>query len=87
METNKIVMNTLMVILLYFIISIYAIDFKVPLPKWVVVNFHEPYAKVIAYLFVYYLSYHNPIVSLLFAILVIMIHANDVLVIKKYEKI
>lgn len=86
MENNKIVLNMLLIILLYFIICIYSIDVRIPYPKWVIVNFNEPYVKVLVYLFLYFISYYNPIISILLTILLVMLHTNDVLVIKKYEK-
>ena len=86
MENNKIILNMLLIILLYFIICIYSIDVRIPYPKWVIMNFHEPYMKVLIYIVLYITSYYNPIISLLFTIFTIMLHTNDVLVIKKYEK-
>ena len=74
----QLILNTLIATLLYFIICIFALDIKVPYPKSVIVHFHEPYVKLIVYLTLYFVSYYNPIISLLLMMVIVFIHANDV---------
>lgn len=76
--SHQLILNTLIVTLLYFIICIFALDIRVPYPKSVIIHFHEPYVKLIVYLTLYFISYYNPIISLLLMMVIVFIHANDV---------
>ena len=85
--SHQLILNTLIVTLLYFIICIFSLDIRVPYPKSVIVHFNEPYVKLVSYLVIYFVSYYNPIVSMLLMVMVVLIHTNDVEIVKKYEKI
>ncbi len=79
---TSIILNSLIVVVLYFIISIFALDLRIPYPKLLIVKFHEPYIKILVYMCVYLSSYYNPIISLLCLILVVLLHSNDISVLK-----
>lgn len=74
----SLIINTLSVVFLYFVISIFSLDMKIPYPKQVVIMFHEPLSKIVAYLVVFCLASYNPILSILTLILVIFLHDNDI---------
>ncbi len=79
---TSIILNSLIVVVMYFIICIFALDVRIPFPKMFVILFHEPYVKIIVYMSVYLISYYNPVVSLMFLIFVILLHSNDISVLK-----
>lgn len=75
---SRVALNTLLVVVLYFVVSIWALDVRIPFPRWMIVGFREPYIKIAAYLGVYALSYYNPVISILALVMVVMLHSNDV---------
>lgn len=79
---TSIILNSLIVVVLYFMISIFALDVRIPFPKTFIIFFHEPYVKILVYMCVYISSYYNPIISLMFLILVVLLHSNDISVLK-----
>jgi hypothetical protein len=79
----KVILNTIIAVILFLILSVYAVNFTIPWPKDVVVYFEEPIIKAAAYFAVYLTAYYNPVVSVLLLMLVLFLHVNEVMIINK----
>lgn len=77
------ILNTLVAVLLFFFLSIFAIDFTIPFPRQVVVQFQQPVVKMACYILVYLVAYWNPVVSLLALMAVILVHVNEVMILRQ----
>lgn len=75
---HTLVLNSLLVVLLYFVISVFSLDIKIPYPKSLVIVFHEPFVKIVLYMTIFLLASYNPLVSLFALIFVVLMHDNDI---------
>lgn len=73
---NYILLNSIIIIILVFIITLYSFDIHKPYPKTIFIYFNEPYVKFIIYIFLYYISFYNPIIALLSLIIILCIHLD-----------
>lgn len=80
------VLNTLIAILLFFMICIFALDFTIPYPKWMIIYFQMPAVKILVYMVLYFTAYYNPVISLLLMIGALMLHINEVFIISINNK-
>ena len=77
-----VIINTLLIVLIFFGISVYALDIKIPFPQQLVIMFHDPSIKIVFYFGVYLLSFYNPIISMLALVFVVLLHSNDILLLR-----
>lgn len=81
-QTNyKMIINAAILILLYFVISIFSIDIRIPYPKNIIIAFNEDYIKLLSYISIYFIAYYNPIISIVMLIFIVLLHTNHVLVV------
>ncbi len=73
---NYILLNSLIIVILVFIITFYSFDIFKPYPKNIFIYFNEPFVKFIIYLILYYISFYNPIIALLSLIIILCIHLD-----------
>ena len=83
MVTTTVISNTIIVIILFFFIAVYSIDFTIPYPRVLFTYFQLPAVKIMLYMFLYIVAYYNPIVSLLLLIIIVMLHLNETLFVKR----
>lgn len=80
--STTLISNTLVAVLIFFFLAVFAIDFTIPFPRELVMQFQNPAVKLLCYLAVYGVSYWNPVVSLLALMAVVFVHLNEVMIIR-----
>lgn len=73
---EKLIINIIIITLLSFTAAEYSIDMKRVYPLWMIQSFSEPYIRFLLYTFVYILSCYNIQISLLFGIIVVLLHID-----------
>jgi hypothetical protein len=73
---EQFIINVILITLLFFATAEYSIDMKRTYPFWIMRLFSEPYIRFLLYTLVYVLSCYNIQVSLLFGIIVVLLHID-----------
>ena len=73
---ERIIINTILITLLFFTTAEYSIDMKRVYPFWMLHSFSEPYIRFLLYTLVYVLSCYNIQISILFGIIVVLLHID-----------
>lgn len=73
---EQIIINIILTTLLFFATAEYSIDMKRMYPFWIIQSFSEPYVRFLLYALVYVLSCYNIQISLLFGIIVVLLHID-----------
>lgn len=73
---EQFIINIIIITLLCFTAAEYSIDMKRVYPSWMIQSFSEPYIRFLLYTFVYVLSCYNIQISLLFGIIVVLLHID-----------
>lgn len=73
---EQFIINTILITLLFFATAEYSIDMKRIYPFWVMQSFSEPYIRFLSYAIVYILSCYNIQLSLLFGVIVVLLHID-----------
>jgi hypothetical protein len=73
---EQIIINIILITLLFFTTAEYSIDMKRIYPFWMMQSFSEPYIRFLLYTLVYVLSCYNIQISLLFGIIVVLLHID-----------
>jgi hypothetical protein len=81
--TYKIILNAAILILMYFIISIFSLDVRIPYPKSIIVAFNKDYVKLLSYIAIYFIAYYNPVISITLLVFIVILHSNDVMLVNK----
>lgn len=72
-----------MLILLTIFTIKYCVDIKKPYPDFIIFIINEPIYRFILYMFVYMLSFINPIISLYIMIILLFINIDYINIIKQ----
>lgn len=83
---TTVITNTLLMVSIFFGISVYALDIKIPFPQRLVIMFHDPASRIMFYFGVYLLSFYNPIISMLALVFIVLLHSNDLLLLQNKNK-
>lgn len=73
---EQFIINIILLTLLFFATVEYSIDMNRVYPFWVIQSFSEPYIRFILYAMVYVLSCYNIQVSLLFGVIIVLLHID-----------
>lgn len=71
-------------IILFLIVAIYAVNMRIPYPKWVVHLMHEPLARVVLYFILYLVACRDPVIGLLLLCLIVLLHSDMISLAKVY---
>lgn len=75
------------IVFILFLLSIftisYCIDIKKPYPDFIIYMINEPIYRFILYIFIYVISYINPIISLYLMIIILFINIDYINIIKQ----
>jgi hypothetical protein len=73
---TKVITNIVIMTLMIIFISLFGLELTIPYPKIVVTMFDEPLARILLYFAAYILAEYNPIISLLYLMLLIFVHVD-----------
>lgn len=73
---EQIIIHIILITLLFLTTAEYSIDMKRVYPFWIMQSFSEPYVRFFLYTLVYMLSCYNIQISLLFGIIVVLLHID-----------
>jgi len=75
-NNTKIITNSVITFLMIVFISLFGLELTIPYPKIVVQTFDEPVARILLYFAAYLLAEYNPVISLLYVMLLIFVHVD-----------
>lgn len=73
---EQFIINIILTTLLFLATAEYSIDMKRIYPFWIMQSFSEPYIRFLLYTVVYILSCYNIQLSLLFGVMVVLLHVD-----------
>lgn len=79
---NLLSINVVILSIFIIIIITYNLDIRVPYPRIFINAFDEPIIVFFIYISVYGLAYYNPLIALLYLIIILFIHIDYLLLSK-----
>lgn len=73
---EQFITNIILITLLFFTTAEYSTDMKRIYPFWMMQSFSEPYIRFLLYTIVYVLSCYNMQISILFGVIVVLLHID-----------
>ena len=78
MQHAKLVANTLIMLIMIIFISLFGLELTIPYPKPVIEMFDQPVARILLYTGAYALAQYNPVISMLYMLLLVFVHVDYV---------